>query len=145
MDPKDRIRLPADTVTGQGNCGVVALAVFLGLSYQETEWRVRKAFGKPMNWKGSMRFEEIKAMLRKYNRRRSTAFRTRKNVRRKTEYPTLQQWVRNESWPGTVYYVLTTGHAQIVCDGYVTDQCGTKHVTVHQFRRKRALWACALK
>jgi len=153
----DYLELPADLNLGShiGNCAVVATAIFCGLPYQEVEsfyrnqivWgtQIRRLHSRyaPEKWgnpKHKMSYgifdSEIRRALNKLNKRRSVSFRFD---------GTLGAFARDAAKEGVRYYVVTTGHAQVLQNGIVIDQGGPVNYREHWGRRKRVKFIIAMK
>lgn len=121
------LALPIGGVPRGPNCGVTAVAVICGVSF-ETAWLAFRAFYPSPNWQG----------------RTSTVYRTKVlnalGCRAIQHYlkrrVTLANWVKKEAGLGT-YLVLTAGHVQVVRGHYVLDQRGPCHIDKYWGRNKR--------
>ena len=96
------------------NCGVTAVAIAAGVTFQ-VAWDILKKIGnRNGNWKGVTYVHQQVTALKELG------------VKYQHNYikgrPTLQQWVQWETKPGVTYMVVTTGHVQVVKDGKVVDQ-----------------------
>lgn len=124
--------LPPDVRMGP-NCGVTAVAIVAGVSF-ETAWSVIKSIGRYRgNWKGKTTFIEREKALQALG----VAYQHVGGFGSPRFRPTLQSWVRDHARPGVRYMVQTTGHIQVVCNGMVADQHGVQPVSKHWGRRKR--------
>ncbi len=138
-DAKAAIGVPADYPwRNEPWCAVLATAIFTGRSFAETWDFAKKKFKKPQNWRGMLLTSEVKRLVSSLNKDRSAQFTPSRRM-------TLNTFAKTEAKEGYRYYVLTTRHAQVVEDGYVTDQEGTVPVTVHPKRNKRVKFAIAKK
>ena len=126
---------PSDQRKGP-NCGVTAVAIASGASFTRT-WNLFKSiaprrYGK--RWKGATYDGDYQRVLDKLGidctSYRPTVLRS-----------PLHRWIAEHTKPDTVYIVVTTGHAQVVCNGTVIDQSGPKPVAEHWGRRKKVKFA----
>ena len=108
------------------NCGVTAVAIVCGITFDEAWTSLR--FGRNRNWKGRTTVSDWLRVL------------VSRNVPFEVRLPrptTLQHWATFYAKPGTTYMVRTTGHVQVVKDGWVIDQLGPRRVSQFWGRRKR--------
>ena len=127
---------PSDQRRGP-NCGVTACAVVSGASFTLT-WNLFKVvapqrYGK--RWKGGTFEGDYKRVLAQLN------IGSAEYMPKGSRGLTLQRWMDQHTQPDTVYIVVTTGHAQAVCNGTVIDQSGPKPVAEHWGRRKKVRFA----
>lgn len=120
---------PADQRKG-GNCGVTALAVSAGCSFQKAWDTFRavnpRAYGHS-RWKGgTYTFDQTKAL-----ERLQIAF-----YNLPIEKTNLKNFVRDYTQRDTVYMVTTGRHVQTVLNGHVIDQQGKKHIAEYWGRKK---------
>lgn len=108
------------------NCGVTAVAVVCGISFDEA-WNALR-FGRTRNWKGRTTVSDWIRVLMSRNVSHEV------RLARRT---TLQHWTTYYAKPGVTYMVRTTGHVQVVKDGWVLDQLGAKPIGLFWGRRKR--------
>ena len=121
---------PADQRKGP-NCSVTAVAIASGASFTRT-WNLFKAvnprrYGK--RWRGGTCWSDYKKVF------------DRLGVTYESGMPTgssapLYRWADQHTAKDTVYLIVTSGHAQIVCNGMVADQSGVKPITEFWGRRK---------
>lgn len=112
-NPEDQRRGP--------NCGVTALAVTTGVSFNKA-WQTFKAVNPRKynaRWKGGTYSSDQQKALEKLGVDFDTL-----------ELPkmTLANFVREHTKRDTLYMVTTTGHVQTVLNGEVIDQCGKKPI-----------------
>lgn len=121
---------PSDQRKGP-NCGVTACAIASGASFTRT-WNLFKAvnprrYGK--RWRGGTCWSDYKKVF------------DRLGVAYESGMPTgssapLYRWADQHTAKDTVYLIVTSGHAQIVCNGMVADQSGVKPIAEFWGRRK---------
>jgi hypothetical protein len=121
---------PQPVPRGRPNCGLVALAHFTDENYDRVERFVRKL--RPGNWKGVTFRKDYLAFFARIGL--PVVY---QQYDRREQQLTLAQWVEQVAAPGRRYFVVTTGHAQVVYDGYVIDQHDHAPVHVSQFHWKR--------
>jgi len=104
-------------------CGVYAVAHLAGRPIGEFFNTARKLLGRSGSWKGRTWWRERAVMLDHCG----LAY---QDASPPQWYPriTLKTWARRHAQPGVTYLVDTTGHTQVVRDGFVTDQCGTRRI-----------------
>lgn len=142
MEPRetDRIPFPADMpdrANRMGCCGIVAACLFTGASWTEVWSTIRRECRKPGNWRGGTRHHERLKALRKLNKERSAAFRTVRT--------TLRRWINLHAQDDVTYMVVTTGHVQVIRNGFVYDQSGCWSILEYPGRNKIIRWAMARK
>jgi len=121
-------------------CGVTAVAVVAGLDFLKVYDAMKKREGKRGNWKGRTRPEEIDRALKAHG---VVATRMEMDNRRKAKRQTLKTFARgvDHSLP---MILRTTGHIQVLKDGYVIDQTLSKPVPVSQYNGRnkyvRGIW-----
>lgn len=108
------------------NCGVTAVSIVCGIPFDQawTELGVNKG----PQWKG---WTTVMDWIRVFNSY-SIKYTLLKHRR-----PTLQAFVRQSASTGVRYMVRTTGHVQLVENGWVIDQAGPAHISKYWGRRKR--------
>lgn len=120
---------PADQRKG-GNCGVTALAVSAGISFQKA-WDTfiavnPREYGRKRWTGGTYTSDQTKAL-----ERLKIAF-----YNLPVEKTNLKNFVRNYTQRDTVYMVTTGRHVQTVLNGHVIDQQGKKHIAEYWGRKK---------
>ena len=119
---------PTDQRKGP-NCGVTALAVSAGVSFQKA-WDTFRAINPRVynnRWKGgTYPTDQAKAL-----ERLEIAF-----YSLPVEKTNLKNFVRDYTAPDTVYMVTTGRHVQTVLNGHVIDQQGKKHIAEYWGRKK---------
>lgn len=120
---------PTDQRRGP-NCGVTALAVSAGISFQKA-WDTFRAVNPRVynnRWKGgTYPTDQAKAL-----ERLEIAFDDMMLTRRMN----ITKFVNEYTAPNTVYMVTTATHVQTVLNGHVIDQRGKKHVSEYWARKK---------
>lgn len=132
------LNLPAGARKG-GNCGVTAVAIAAGVSFDQA-WDLFKKHCHRMRinekWKGNThtheRMKVMKKLRLKYEVLPQRKFRDDKTVR----LPSLKKFVEWNTKKGVLYIVTTTGHVQLVQDGWVIDQGGIKAIDEFWGRNK---------
>jgi hypothetical protein len=131
---------PADTVRGR-NCGVTAVAILTGGTFAETFAQFRHVLKKSGRWKGRTTDADRRMVLATLNvTLREVPLPPLYNpaiAGRLTRRMTLERFVRCYAEKGVRYLVRTTGHVQVVRDGFVSDQCGCEPIGKFWGRRKR--------
>lgn len=119
---------PTDQRRGP-NCGVTALAVSAGISFQKA-WDTFRAINPRVynnRWKGgTYPTDQAKAL-----ERLQIAF-----YNLPVEKTNLKNFVRDYTARDTVYMVTTGRHVQTVLNGHVIDQQGKKHIAEYWGRKK---------
>ena len=108
-------------------CGVTAVALFSGASFSDVWDFIAKR--KRGNWKGSTYHSDQRAALKQFNKGRTVAMAVPQRM-------TLKTFAEKHALPGHIYMIRTTGHQQILKDGYVVDQAGKKPVDEHWGKSK---------
>jgi len=121
-------KLPEDSRRGP-NCGVTALAVSAGVSFQKA-WQTFQAVNPRTygsRWKGGT-----------YTRDQARALERLKVAYDNMQLPrmNLKNFVDTYAAPDTVYMVTTTTHVQTVLNGQVIDQSGKKPIDEFWGRKK---------
>ena len=146
----DTLTLSDDVRLGMGNCAVVATSIFCNVPYSVVEqgyreivksgvWRKDsgKSWGNPSKPKSfGLYDDEIRAGLRKFNKRRSVTFKFA---------GTLNQFVRSGAKHGVRYLVVTTRHAQTLQNGVVVDQGVARPIEEFWGKGKQVRFIVALK
>ncbi len=119
---------PTDQRKGP-NCGVTALAVSAGISFQKAWDTFRAVNPKVYNkrWKGGTYPSDQARALE----RLQIAF-----YSLPVEKTNLKNFVRDYTARDTVYMVTTGSHVQTVLNGHVIDQQGKRHVAEYWGRKK---------
>ncbi|MBP5855668.1 hypothetical protein KAJ83_01505 [Marivibrio halodurans] len=137
----DGLALP-DDLEGSRNCGLVALSVVARCSYAEAVRAYTDVFRSAYqrhprkNWKGGTTWSlVVKAMASLGVQHSHTEVTSAVTLQR------LAQFTRRDA----LYLVCTTGHAQVVKNGWVIDQRGAVPVEQHWGRRKRVTAFHAIK
>jgi hypothetical protein len=110
------------------NCGVTAVAVVAGITFNEAFYLLRKIGGRTRRWKGSTTVDQRAVALEQLGVQ-TKAWRLRDKMR-------LETWIRVRAEPGKTYMVRTTGHVQVVRDGWVMDQSGLWRYGAFGLRKK---------
>lgn len=127
---------PDGTVTGIGNCGVVALAAATGMSYASVwEWFKTKGGRTAHNWLGGTTWKERQAFLQ--DNRIAFDIYTGIDVRRDFGRINLQSLCRLDEFKGYRLIATTTGHVQAMQDGLVLDQTTPEAVPVAAYWGRR--------
>ena len=117
--------LPQGSRSGP-NCGVTAVAIICGLTFDDAWNRLRGK--RNANWKGKTTVRDWIAVLEQLG--------VKHDLRTVTGM-TLQTFVQTKARKGVRYMARTSGHVQVVQDGWVIDQMGAKHISQFWGRRKR--------
>ena len=122
-------RNPADQRKG-GNCGVTALAVSAGISFQKA-WDTfiavnPRQYGHKRWTGGTYTVDQATAL-----KRLKIAF-----YNLPIEKTNLKNFVRDYTQRDVVYMVTTGRHVQTVLNGHVIDQQGKKHIAEYWGRKK---------
>ena len=134
----DGLKLPNDNLTGP-NCGVTAIAVASGISFD----RVFKMFQTSSEnrnnkrWRGATYDYERRRIMDVLKIKYKTL--TFKEILAQTGKgrPTLQKFIDLATRKDELYIITTTGHVQVVQNGWVIDQGGPKPIS--EYRARRAL------
>jgi len=136
----ERLSLPEGARSG-GNCGVTATAISAGISFDQA-WDLFKKHCKRIRdskrWSGATYDYERKIVMKKLG----LSYRVMKfpelvyNIGQGSK-PSLKKFVEWGTAKGTLYIVTTSGHVQIVMDGWATDQTGSKPIDEYWGRNKR--------
>jgi hypothetical protein len=124
----DGMSVPADNRLGP-NCGVTAVAVLAGVSFQTAWDQIALIANRDGKWKGGTRHSERLAALNLLGVRY-----TEIHIPRKMRLRTVAAWTMTT--PGVRYMVRTTGHVQVIRDGIVLDQAGPVAAALHWGRNK---------
>ncbi len=126
----DRLALPADAKPGP-NCGLTALAVVAGVTLAEATRVYLRQYPRhpPGNWKGGTRWTYTMQAAKHLGVRYvdDTPLEDGYNIRI-VKRMSLKTFVKKHALPGKRYMVRTTGHVQVLQDGWVVDQGGVKHI-----------------
>ena len=125
------IKQPDDIVLGLPNCGVVAVAAALNLSYAEVEAYFRK--GRANQWKGRSSWSTVAKAVEHFN------FKFEAMI----GGGSLAKWVDFETQKNATYIVATRTHFVAVKNNIVVDQQEAKHASEH--RSKRKIVKCGIK
>lgn len=134
------IQMPADSVTGQPNCGLVSMAIGANSSVEHAMAAYNRAYWdlygryKRGNWKGRTNSLVRQRALSMYMGVAMTGV--------KSQNAPLYKVVESDLPIGRRYIVQTTGHVQILERGsngeyYVADQTGVHKMSEYWGRRKR--------
>jgi len=110
------------------NCGVTAVAVAAGIPVNEAFELIRKIKRKSRRWKGSTCVADRATALEQLGVQ-TKAWNLKDKMR-------LETWIRDRAEPGKTYMVRTTGHVQVVRDGWVMDQSGLWRYGTFRLRKK---------
>lgn len=123
-----------DTLHGLPCCGVTAIAVFTGTPFMDVWSHIARGYSK--GWRGRTFHHDQDSAMRAFNRGRTVSVRMR-------ERKTLARFAREDARPGVAYMIRTTGHQQVLLDGYVVDQGGKRPIEDYWGKRKRVVhfWA----
>jgi hypothetical protein len=136
----ERLSLPEGARRG-GNCGVTATAIAAGISFDQA-WDLFEKHCKRIRnskrWTGGTHDHERELVLGKLG----VSYRVIKFPELVYDIgngakPSLKKFVEWGTVRGTLYIVTTSGHVQIVQDGWVTDQSGSKPIDEFWGRNKR--------
>ncbi len=109
-------------------CGVLSVSIASKKSLSETFDKFKKLNKKANNWKGRTHHKERLKVLKHYNVK-SKEFKLGKI--------TLKHFTDQHTIKGKMYMITTTSHVQIVKDGMITDQRGTKSISEYWGKNKR--------
>lgn len=126
--------LPEGNRTGP-NCGVTAVAIVTGLPFNNIWNRIKSKYKG--NWKGRTKPMDWFQVLEEQG--------INHEVSVVPSTPQLLFWARAYAKKDTAYMVMTTGHVQVVKNGWVIDQGGPKPVRDHWGRRKKVKLIVELK
>ena len=129
-----RLQNPQDQQRGP-NCGVTALAIVAGISFAEA-WRLAKnASGRP-RFSGGMTDRDIGIALSLAN----VDCQKVPDVKGMT----VQNFAHMMNGNNKTYFVVSTGHAQVVQNGRVADQSGVFNIADFWGRRKKLRYAAEI-
>jgi hypothetical protein len=115
--------------SGKPCCAVLACAVAAQRPFQDAwQWMKKR---KSARWKGGMFNNDIIELLEGFN----VKYKRVPDCKGRTLGAFAKQ-----ATPGTLYYVVTTRHAQTLLNGTVMDQRGPKPVAEFWGRRKKIEW-----
>ena len=125
-------------------CGVVAVAHVAGVPAAAAFAAFKEALSKTGGWRGRTTDAERRAMLARLQvefasldpPRHPRAGRRGRPKKRAPRYMQLLEWTESHAEQGVTYIVATSRHCQVVRDGNVTDQRGTRAVQDFWGRRK---------
>lgn len=117
--------MPADTPSNWPCCGVAAVAMETGVSFNKAYETMRQVGGKRRNWKGKSNLPMMNGTVQKLGKT-PVEVSPKKRVALKT-------WVRQTAKKNTLYRVLTSGHAQVVYNGKVYDQGNPEGADIEEF------------
>lgn len=121
--------VPTD-IRNQGLCGVLAIAVITGRTLEDTfKVMARKHKG---NWKGGTSESEIKSTLKGFGKDFIEHGRPSSLIN-------LERWTMYRAKLNKTYLVITTGHAQVIRNGYVMDQGGCRAVGLSKMKGKKVV------
>lgn len=137
----NRVSLPADIkndpfIRYKPVCSVVAAAVCMGISFKAA-WDIFEKTQKP-NWNGPLYDFEYVRVIREYGvTLKELSYAHRKNF---VDHA-ISKFIAHTGLadPDSVYLVTTRSHVQVVHNGMVTDQGGTRPVNQYIHRRRRIL------
>lgn len=109
-------------------CGVLALAVFAGITFMEAWDHLRIEGERNGRWKGGSNVMQREAILK----RLGVPFEEVETPRPMR----LETWARRYAKPGALYMVRMRGHVVTVKDGHILDQNGLRPVSSSWCRRK---------
>jgi hypothetical protein len=120
------------------NCGVTAVAVVARKPFDKVFSDMKRREGKRGNWKGRTFPQEIDRALKDQG-----VSATRMEMDAKSRKQTLKTFVRDVDHKKTMI-IRTTGHIQVVKDGYVIDQTLAEPKPVEKFsgrnKRVQGVW-----
>jgi len=125
-----------DTKHAKPCCGITAIAIFTGAPFADVWEHVKREGRKGGRWKGTTYHHDQKSALKAFNKGRTVTKRVKKHM-------TLKTFTREYARPGVMYMIRTTGHQQVLLDGYVVDQNGVSNIEEYHGRAKivRHFWA----
>lgn len=127
----DGMALPADVKMGP-NCGVTAIAIVAGVSFNKAFAFIRDASGRAANWKGTTCIGDRRKAFHHFGIKVAEIdVPTRREGRM-----TLRTWIDHRARKGVTYMIDTTRHVQVVRDGVVTDQRGKKPIADYWGKNK---------
>lgn len=119
-------------------CGIFAIAFVADKSVTTVFKQFRKIYKKPPQWRGRTSRSKCVAMLKHYGLTWEEMPETGVYGHRNSA---LYRWVDWYCTKGRTYFVETTGHWQVVRDGIVHDQCGSRPIA--EFTGKGRRVRCA--
>jgi hypothetical protein len=124
---------------GGGNCGVTATAIAAGISFDQA-WDLFKKhcprIKNSKNWEGGTWCGEREIVMHKLGLKYEMISQRKLRDSKTVRMPTLKKFVEWHTKKGIVYIVTTTGHVQIVKDGWVIDQRGARAIDEFWGRNK---------
>ena len=134
----DGLKLPTGNLTGP-NCGVTAIAVASGISFDRVfkMFQTSKENINNKRWRGGTYDYERRQIMDVLKIKYKTL--TFKEILAQTGKgrPTLQKFIDLATRKDELYIITTTGHVQVVQNGWVIDQGGPKPIS--EYRARRAL------
>ena len=115
-----------DTLKNLPCCTITAISVFTGANFEDV-WQEAKK-GRANNWKGRTHNHVQQRLMKKFNKGRTAGFRPGRM--------SLQKFHETQARKNTAYLIFTTGHCQVMVNGYVVDQKGATHISEFYGRRK---------
>lgn len=109
-------------------CGILGIAVLTETPFPTVFNLYRTLNCKRANWKGASHAAGRRKVVEHLGYKIAEKF---------IVGMSLQTWVAKHAKPGVRYMVMVYGHIVIVEDGLVTDQGGTKPVSLHRRRLAR--------
>ena len=107
-------------------CTITAISVFTGIKFEHVWHEAKTSYAK--NWRGRTHNHVQQRLMKKFNKGRTAGFRPGRM--------TLQKFHENQSRKNVAYLIYTTGHCQVMVNGYVVDQKGVVHISEFHGRRK---------
>lgn len=144
MKKPDALVNPADQRSG-GNCGVTAVSIAAGISFQQA-WdlfvkhcprikRNKKWSGGTYDYEREIIMEKLKIKYQSHSPLQILHMLPSKSPCNFT----LEYFTEWGARPGQLYIITTTQHVQILQDGWVIDQNGPVKIGEHWGRKKRVM------
>jgi hypothetical protein len=128
-------RVPADYRKG-GNCGVLAVAICAGVSFEKAWKACRMRKGSKGATCDFQRETAMKTLGVKFDNKR-VMLRRGRGFKAHYVQPTLKVFARDWTTSGVTYMVTLSRHVVTLKDGIVIDQAGAAPVEKHWTRNKR--------
>ncbi|MAE81412.1 MAG: hypothetical protein CMB80_01660 [Flammeovirgaceae bacterium] len=120
--------LPSGARRG-GNCGVTAVAIAAGVSFDQA-WDLFKKhcsrIRRNKKWTGDTFTHERTLIMKKLGLKYEVIPQRKLRDDKTVRMPSLKKFVEWNTKKGVLYIVTTTHHVQLVQDGWVIDQHGSK-------------------
>ena len=139
-NPKPQTLDLPDGAKRGGNCGVTAVAIAAGISF-DLAWDLFKKncprIRRNPKWRGSTFSSERTYVMKKLGIKYEIFLNKKMRDEKTNRMPTLRKFVEWHTKPNTLYVVTTTHHVQLVMNGWVVDQGGPKSLNDFWGKNKR--------